>query len=225
MWSDKSQQIRRMRVSSHAELIVKRLVDVSVALVGLVVLSPFIGFLSLLIFFCLGSPILFRQKRPGLRCRPFVLLKFRTMSEERDDKGRLLRDEYRLTRLGSFMRRWSLDEIPQLFNVITGDVSLVGPRPLLMEYLDRYSPKQLRRHDVKPGITGWTQVKGRNAMSWEEKFALDLWYVDNWSLILDAKILLLTMVTVLKGEGISHSGNVTMPEFLGTKENATKEKI
>ena len=209
---------------SQTEVTIKRLFDMLVALVGLFLLSPVMGSISLLIFVYMGSPILFRQKRPGWNCEPFVLLKFRTMNEVRDEKGRLQDDDRRLTRLGHFLRRWSLDELPQLINVIKGELSLVGPRPLLMEYLDRYSPEQLRRHEVKPGITGWTQVKGRNALTWEEKFAFDVWYVDNWSLLLDAKILLLTVITVLNGKGISHQDQITMPEFFGTKENTTRKE-
>ena len=219
-----SQKLPRALTVSQTELTIKRLIDVSIALMGLFLLSPVMGFISLLIFVSMGSPILFRQDRPGWNCEPFVLLKFRTMNEVHDEKGRLLDDDRRLTHLGRFLRRWSLDELPQLINVIKGELSLVGPRPLLMEYLDRYSPEQLRRHEVKPGITGWTQVKGRNALTWEEKFALDIWYVDNWSLLLDAKILLLTLIAVLKGEGIGHQDQVTMPEFFGTKGNTAQKE-
>jgi lipopolysaccharide/colanic/teichoic acid biosynthesis glycosyltransferase len=161
----------------------------------------------------MGRPILFRQRRPGRFAKPFWLLKFRTMSERRDANGNLLPDADRLTRVGRLLRASSLDELPQLWNVLRGDISLVGPRPLLMDYLPRYSPEQARRHDVMSGITGWAQINGRNALTWEEKFALDTWYVDNWSLNLDLRILLLTFKCALRRKGISSSGHVTMPQF------------
>jgi len=164
----------------------------------------------------MGRPVLFKQMRPGLNGKPFYMYKFRTMTYERDEQGTLLSDELRLTGLGRFLRSTSLDELPELFNILKGDMSLVGPRPLLMQYLDRYTPEQARRHEVKPGITGWAQVNGRNAISWEEKFALDVWYVDNCSLWLDMKILLMTLVKVFKREGISAAGEATMPEFMGS---------
>jgi lipopolysaccharide/colanic/teichoic acid biosynthesis glycosyltransferase len=160
-----------------------------------------------------GPPVFFRQTRPGYMGRPFVLLKFRTMSEARDDSGELLPDSERIGRLGGFLRRTSLDELPEMLNVLKGEMSLVGPRPLLMEYLERYSPEQSRRHDVPPGITGWAQVNGRNALSWDDKFALDLWYVDNYSLGLDLKILGKTIGQVLSRQGISAEGHATMPKF------------
>jgi len=163
-----------------------------------------------------GSPILFRQTRPGLNGNPFTLYKFRTMTDERDVDGNLLSDSERLTKIGRFLRSTSLDELPELFNVVKGDMSLVGPRPLLMQYLERYTPEQARRHEVKPGITGWAQINGRNAITWEEKFKLDVWYVDNQSLLLDLKILFLTIVSVLKREGINQLGHVTSEEFMGT---------
>jgi len=165
----------------------------------------------------MGSPVLFRQVRPGLHRKPFVMYKFRTMRDLRDTEGRLLPDEMRLTRVGHILRATSLDELPELFNVLKGEMSLVGPRPLLMEYLELYTPEQARRHEVKPGITGWAQVNGRNAITWEEKFKLDVWYVDNWSLGLDLKILALTLIKVLKREGISADGHATMPEFRGSQ--------
>lgn len=165
-----------------------------------------------------GAPVLFRQQRPGRHGRPFVIYKFRTMRELRDTEGRLLPDAQRLTHLGRFLRATSLDELPELFNVLKGEMSLVGPRPLLMEYLERYTPEQARRHEVKPGITGWAQVHGRNAITWEEKFKLDVWYVDHHSLGLDLKILWLTLVKVLRREGISASGHATMPEFQGPRQ-------
>ena len=173
-------------------------------------------FTAILVRIKLGSPVLFEQRRPGLYGKPFILLKFRTMTDERDANGELLPDAVRLTSFGKALRRYSLDELPQLFNVIKGDMSLVGPRPLLMEYLDYYTPMQARRHEVKPGITGWAQVNGRNAISWEEKFALDVWYVDNCSFILDLKILWMTFLKVVKSEGISQPGQATMEKFKNT---------
>ena len=165
----------------------------------------------------MGCPILLRQQRPGRFAKPFRLLKFRTMSEQREASGDLLPDAVRLTRVGRLLRATSLDELPQLWNVFRGDISLVGPRPLLMDYLPRYSPEQARRHDVMPGITGWAQINGRNALTWEEKFALDNWYVNSWSLALDMRILLLTLIHVLKRDGITQAGHATMPEFIGFK--------
>jgi lipopolysaccharide/colanic/teichoic acid biosynthesis glycosyltransferase len=164
----------------------------------------------------MGSPVLFRQQRPGLRGKPFYLLKFRTMTDRRNDRGELLPDAQRLTRLGQILRSTSLDELPELLNVLKGQMSLVGPRPLLMEYLDRYTPKQMRRHEVKPGITGWAQVNGRNDLTWEHKFELDVWYVDHQSLWLDVRIVALTLRQVLKREGISRQGYATAPKFTGS---------
>lgn len=200
-------------------LLIKRLIDFIGAFIGLVVLSPLMILIAFLVRVNMGSPVLFRQVRPGLHGRPFVMYKFRTMRDLWDSEGRLLPDEMRLTRLGRFFRSTSLDELPELFNVLKGEMSLVGPRPLLMEYLDRYTPEQARRHEVKPGITGWAQVNGRNAITWEEKFKLDVWYVDNWSLGLDLKILGLTLIKVLKREGISADGYATMPEFTGSRQS------
>lgn len=196
---------------------IKRLVDLMGAFMGLVILSPLMILIALLVRVNMGTPVLFRQERPGLHGRPFILYKFRTMRDLRGDDGRLLPDEMRLTRLGRILRSTSLDELPELFNVLRGEMSLVGPRPLLMEYLNRYTPEQARRHEVKPGITGWAQVNGRNAITWEEKFKLDVWYVDNWNLGLDLKILGLTLIKVLKREGISAGGHATMPEFKGSQ--------
>ncbi|NLO88838.1 MAG: sugar transferase [Clostridia bacterium] len=198
-------------------MFLKRFIDIVLSLIGLIILSPLMIIIAVLVFINLGSPVLFRQVRPGLHGRPFVLYKFRTMRDLRDDEGHLLPDELRLTRFGRFLRSTSLDELPELFNVLKGEMSLVGPRPLLMEYLERYTPEQARRHEVKPGITGWAQVNGRNAISWEEKFKLDVWYVDNWSIVLDFKILLLTFIKVLKRESISADGHATMPEFKGSQ--------
>ncbi len=193
----------------------KRLFDVVVALCALALLSPLLVVLSLLIRRRLGSPILFRQVRPGKDGKPFEMLKFRSMTDARDTDGALLPDADRLTPFGHFLRSTSLDELPELWNVLKGDMSLVGPRPLLMEYLPLYSPEQARRHEVRPGVTGWAQVNGRNALSWEEKFALDIWYVDNRSLRLDLKIIVATIGKVLKRSGISADGEATMPRFDG----------
>ena len=195
----------------------KKIFDITAALVLLILLSPVMLILALLICFKMGRPVLFRQQRPGLRGQPFYLYKFRTMKDVRDGEGNLLTDEERMVGLGKFLRKYSLDELPQLINVVRGELSFVGPRPLLMQYLERYNPEQARRHEVKPGITGWAQVNGRNAISWEEKFKLDVWYVDNKSFGLDLKIIWLTMMKVLKAEGISEEGTVTMSEFMGSE--------
>lgn len=196
----------------------KRLLDVFAALTGLIILSPVILGTAAAIRWRMGSPILFVQERPGLNGRPFGMLKFRTMRDASDHAGNSLADAERITPLGQFLRSASLDELPGLWNVLKGDMSLVGPRPLLMEYLPLYSAEQARRHDVKPGITGWAQVNGRNALSWEQKFALDLWYVDNHSVVLDIKIICLTLAKVLKRDGIAAEGEVTMPKFVGTPD-------
>jgi len=191
----------------------KRLFDLVLGIPTLIVLSPVLCVLALLVRMKLGSPVLFCQERPGLNGKPFILYKFRTMTDARDAQGNLFPDAERLTPFGRLLRKYSLDELPEFFNVFKGDMSLVGPRPLLMQYLNRYTPEQMRRHEVKPGITGWAQVNGRNAISWEEKFRLDVWYVDNWSVTLDLKILLMTMAKVLRREGISQPGHATMEEF------------
>lgn len=196
----------------------KRLMDFIGAVVGLALFAPVMLLIALFIRLNMGRPVFFRQFRPGLHGKPFVIYKFRTMKKDRDSGGNLLPDEQRLTRLGRFLRNTSLDELPELFNVLKGEMSLVGPRPLLMEYLDRYTPEQARRHEVKPGITGWAQANGRNAITWEEKFKLDVWYVENWSLWLDFKILGLTFLKVLRREGISAKGYATMPEFMGNEQ-------
>jgi len=193
----------------------KRWIDIILSSVLLVLLSPLMGAIALLVWWKMGRPVLFRQVRPGLHGKPFVMYKFRTMTNERDAEGNLLPADKRLTPFGKWLRETSLDELPELFNVLKGDMSLVGPRPLLMQYLDRYTPEQARRHEVKPGITGWAQVNGRNSLSWEQKFQMDVWYVDNWSLWLDFKILWRTLWVVLRREGIHAEGYATMPEFLG----------
>jgi lipopolysaccharide/colanic/teichoic acid biosynthesis glycosyltransferase len=195
---------------------VKRLFDAVMAAVGLVLLSPLMALVALLVRWRIGPPVLFAQERPGLGGRPFRIYKFRTMREERDATGAPLVDDLRLAPLGRFLRSTSLDELPELFNVLRGDMSLVGPRPLLMEYLPLYTPEQARRHEVRPGLTGWAQVNGRNAISWEQKFALDVWYVDNRSLLLDLRILALTAAKVLAREGISQEGRATMGRFTGS---------
>ena len=195
----------------------KRLLDVAVSATALVLLAPLLILTALLVRLRLGSPVFFRQQRPGLHGRAFSIVKFRTLTNARDEQGNLLPDADRMTVLGRFLRSASLDELPQLWNVLRGDMSLVGPRPLLMQYLERYTPEQRRRHDVRPGITGWAQVRGRNALTWPEKFALDVWYVDHCSFWLDMKVLFLTVLKVLGREGTSAAGHATMPEFTGTE--------
>ena len=198
----------------------KYLMDRVCAVIGLICLSPLLALLLVLVCWKLGRPVFFRQQRPGLQGRRFSLVKFRSMTDTRDAEGNLLPDHERLPPLGSLLRRSSLDELPELWNVLRGDMSLVGPRPLLREYLPRYTPEQARRHEVKPGITGWAQVNGRNAISWEEKFKLDIWYVDHCSLWLDLRILALTVIQVFQRKGISAEGHATMPLFDGSARNA-----
>lgn len=195
---------------------IKRVFDLAFSLIVLVVLTPLMGGIALLVRARIGAPVLFRQQRPGLHGKPFMLFKFRTMTGARDTTGDLLPDAQRLTPLGRFLRRTSLDELPQVFNILLGEMSWVGPRPLVMQYLDRYTPEQMRRHEVRPGLTGWAQVNGRNAISWEEKFALDVWYVDHWSLGLDFKIMGMTAWQVLVRRGISQPGQATMEEYMGS---------
>jgi len=197
---------------------VKRATDAIAAALGLALLSPVLLLVALAILLRMGRPVLFRQVRPGWHEEPFSLVKFRTMADIRDFRGNLLPDGKRLTPLGGILRRLSLDELPQLWNVLKGELSLVGPRPLLMEYLPRYSAFERRRHEVKPGITGWAQVHGRNALTWQHRFALDVWYVDHWSIGLDLRILMLTVRAVWRREGISQPGFATMTKFLGTQE-------
>lgn len=194
----------------------KRAFDLVTALSALLILSPIMLLVAVLNRIYLGKPVLFMQQRPGLGGKPFNLLKFRTMKDAVDSKGQPLPDAERLTRYGKFLRSTSLDELPGLWNVIKGEMSLVGPRPLLMEYLPLYTEEQARRHDVRPGITGWAQVNGRNAISWDEKFAADIWYVDNQSLALDFRILAMTVGKVLKKDGVNAEGEATMPRFRGT---------
>ncbi|HEN8708012.1 sugar transferase [Pseudomonas putida] len=196
----------------------KRLFDVVAAVAGLVLLSPVIAIVAMLVRRKLGSPVLFRQVRPGIHGKPFEMVKFRTMRDAVDSQGNPLPDSQRMTRFGSFLRSSSLDELPELWNVVKGDMSLVGPRPLLMEYLSLYDAEQRRRHDVRPGVTGWAQINGRNALSWEEKFKLDVWYVDNRTFGLDLKILFLTVKKVIVKDGISAQGEVTMSKFTGSRK-------
>ena len=198
-------------------LLAKRAVDRAGAMAGLLVFSPVIGGTALAIGATLGRPVFFVQERPGKDGKPFQLVKFRTMTPDLDEHGQLLPDAQRLSWVGQIARSASIDELPQLWNVLVGDMSLVGPRPLLTRYLARYSKEQARRHDVLPGITGWAQINGRNALSWEEKFALDVWYVDHWSPWLDAKILVATVLRVIRRDGISAQGEATMTEFFGSE--------
>jgi len=197
----------------------KRLFDLIALVLGLILLSPFILLTALSVRIFLGRPVLFRQKRPGYKGRPFYIYKFRTMTDASDSVGNLLPDAQRLTRLGRFLRVLSLDELPELFNILRGEMSLVGPRPLLMEYLPRYSPEQMRRHDVYPGLTGWAQVNGRNAITWQDKFRYDVWYVDNWSFWLDIRIILLTLWKVMMPEGISQPGQAPTEYFMGNPDS------
>ena len=198
----------------------KRAMDVLGASAALILTAPVMAGAALAIRLSMGKPVLFRQLRPGKDGQPFELLKFRTMRHPRPGEEGPEFDAQRLTSVGRFLRSTSIDELPTFLNVLKGEMSLVGPRPLLMRYLDRYTPEQARRHEVKPGITGWAQVNGRNALTWEEKFALDVWYVDNWSLWLDIKILFMTVWKVLRREGIDHAGGMTMPEFMGSQANS-----
>ncbi len=193
----------------------KRFIDIFGASMGLLLLSPVLVVVALMIHRQMGSPVLFRQTRPGRHGKPFKMIKFRTMRDANDPNGDPLPDSERLTRLGRFLRSSSLDELPELWNVLRGEMSLVGPRPLLMEYLPLYSPQQARRHELRPGVTGWAQINGRNAISWDQKFALDVWYVDNRSLWLDLNIIWLTIRKVVKRDGISAAGEATMPKFTG----------
>ena len=195
----------------------KRLFDLLVAVAALFFLAPVFLLTAVLLFWKLGSPVIFCQQRPGLHGRLFTILKFRTMTDARDEVGNLLPDAQRLTKFGKFLRSSSLDELPELINVVKGEMSLVGPRPLLEQYLDLYTPEQMRRHDVRPGITGWAQVNGRNAISWEEKFELDVWYVDNHTLWLDIQIILMTIVKIVKRENINQPGQATIRPFEGTQ--------
>ena len=198
--------------------VLKRIIDITASLVGLLLLSPVLFITALIVHFKLGSPVLFKQERPGLDGEPFFMYKFRTMTDGRDEQGNLLSDDQRLPKFGQLLRSTSLDELPELLCVLKGDMSLVGPRPLMMKYLPRYTAEQFRRHEAKPGITGWAQVNGRNAVGWEDRFKLDVWYVDNWTVWLDIKILFKTVMAVFQREGVTEEGFVTMTEFMGTEQ-------
>jgi len=200
----------------------KKTLDRFLSINILVLVLPIIIIIWILVRFLIGSPVIFKQMRPGLNAKPFVMYKFRTMTNECGPDGVLLKDEDRLTKVGKFLRQSSLDELPELWNVIKGDMSLVGPRPLLFDYLPLYSKSQYRRHEVLPGLTGWAQVNGRNALSWEEKFAFDVWYVENQSFFLDLKIIMMTIKKVITREGVSAKDHVTMPAFTGSKDSEIK---
>ena len=193
----------------------KRLFDLAISLAGLILLSPFLLLITTLVWVKNGRPMLYKQQRPGYKGKPFFIYKFRTMTDKRDPVGNLLPDSERLTDFGRFLRSTSLDELPEIINILKGEMSWVGPRPLLMQYLGRYSEEQMRRHDVLPGVTGWAQVNGRNALSWQDKFRLDVWYVDHWTLWVDIRILWMSVWKVLRREGISQEGHATAEEFMG----------
>lgn len=197
---------------------IKRILDMISSLLAIIILSPLLAVTAVLVKTKLGSPVLFKQERPGKDEKIFTLMKFRTMTDERDENGELLPDEVRLTKFGKFLRSTSIDELPELFNILKGDMSVIGPRPLLVEYISRYNEHQHRRHEVRPGLSGWAQVNGRNSISWEEKFDLDVEYVDNYSFAMDVKILFMTVLNVLKKEGISSETSATMEVFMGTPE-------
>jgi sugar transferase EpsL len=202
---------------------IKRIMDLFLVLTSALLWGPVLLLLIALVRIKLGTPVFFKQRRPGWNCIPFTLIKLRTMTDQRGPDGTLLPDAQRLTPFGRFLRSFSLDEFPEFLNILKGDMSLVGPRPLLMQYLPRYSPRQARRHEVRPGLTGWAQINGRNAISWDEKFELDVWYVENRTLLLDLKILLLTIKSVLARHGISAQQSATMPEFMGPRCPSTQE--
>ncbi len=215
--------MKKQNSDRKIQLFLKRLFDIIAAITGLVLLSPLLLFLAAAARLKIGSPVLFRQQRPGLNGKSFTIYKFRTM-DVYDSKGSPLPDDERLPAFGKFLRSTSLDELPELFNVLKGNMSIVGPRPLMTKYLDRYTPKQAGRHQVKPGITGWAQVNGRNAVSWEDKFRLDVWYVDNWSLYIDLKIILKSFALVFKRTGVTQDGRATVDEFMGTEQNEFKPR-
>lgn len=201
---------------------IKRILDIISSLLAIIILSPLLAVTAVLVKTKLGSPVLFKQERPGKDEKIFTLMKFRTMTDERDENGELLPDEVRLTKFGKFLRSTSIDELPELFNILKGDMSVIGPRPLLVEYIPRYNEHQHRRHEVRPGLSGWAQVNGRNTVSWEDKFDMDVHYVDNYSFAMDVKILFMTVLNVLKKEGISSETSATMEVFMGTSE---KEEV
>lgn len=195
---------------------IKRILDIVSSLLAIIILSPLLAVTAVLVKTKLGSPVLFKQERPGKDEKIFTLMKFRTMTDERDENGELLPDEVRLTKFGKLLRSTSIDELPELFNILKGDMSVIGPRPLLVEYIPRYNEHQHRRHEVRPGLSGWAQVNGRNTVSWEDKFNMDVHYVDNYSFAMDVKILFMTVLNVLKKEGISSETSATMEVFMGT---------
>jgi len=207
-----------MQVMLNKTPTIKRILDFVLSIIIMLVCLPVMLIVGLIIFLTEGRPIFFFHERPGKDGQPFKLIKFRSMRNARDAEGNLLPDGKRITNFGNFIRKTSIDELPEFINVLRGEMSLVGPRPLLMQYVDRYSQQQFRRHEVLPGITGWAQVNGRNAISWNEKFMLDIWYIDHWSVWLDIKILLLTVWKVISGEGISQPGRATMDEFMGNED-------
>lgn len=215
--------MKKQNSDRRIQLFLKRLFDIIAAITGLVLLSPLLLFLAAAAQLKIGSPVLFRQQRPGLNGKSFTIYKFRTM-DVYDSKGSPLPDDERLPAFGKFLRSTSLDELPELFNVLKGNMSIVGPRPLMTKYLDRYTHEQARRHQVKPGITGWAQVNGRNAVSWEDKFRLDVWYVDNWSLYIDLKIILKSFALVFKRTGVTQDGRATVDEFMGIEQNEFKPR-
>ena len=202
--------------------LMKRFLDLVLSFIMIVLLSPILILVWVLVTLKLGSPALFRQERPGFNGKIFVMYKFRTMTDQRDEHGNYMPDSVRLTSFGKLLRSTSLDELPELFNILKGDMSFVGPRPLLVQYLQRYNQTQARRHEVRPGLTGWAQINGRNAISWKEKFELDVWYVDHWNLFLDMKILWLTMIKVFRREGISAEGEATVEEFMGNDKDTMR---
>lgn len=208
-----------MPILPPAVPISKRIFDLSLIIVGLVFILPIITILTIIVYCFHGRPILFRQLRPGYKTKPFIIYKFRTMKDAYDKQGHLLPDDQRITKFGHFLRSFSLDELPEIFNVLKGEMSLVGPRPLLMQYIERYSKEQARRHDVLPGMTGWAQINGRNAITWADKFKFDVWYVDHWSLWLDVKIILATLWKAITREGINQPGHATAEEFMGSENN------
>ena len=216
-WRPAKRAVHPLIMSSRSSLVSKRMLDLAIVLAASPLWLPLLGLLAILVRRRMGSPVVFRQARPGLHGRIFQLRKFRTMTDARDAKGQLLPDSDRLTGFGRWLRATSLDELPEILNVLRGEMSLVGPRPLLVRYLERYSTEQARRHEVPPGLTGWSQVNGRNAVTWEERFRQDIWYVDHHSVGLDLKILVLTVFKVLRRDGISAVGEATMPEFMGNQ--------
>ncbi|MBW4633788.1 MAG: sugar transferase [Iphinoe sp. HA4291-MV1] len=218
-----AQQFQNVRLTKHSRLI-KFVLDRFVAAIALLVFSPVMLVLAIAVYFQIGRPIFYTEARPGKGSHIFKFYKFRSMTNNRDSQGKLLPDDQRITAVGYFLRKTSLDELPQLWNVLKGEMSFVGPRPLHARYLERYTPEQARRHEVKPGITGWAQINGRNSISWEKKFQLDVWYVDHWSLWLDLKILILTIWKVIKKEGISQQGYIAMEEFRGTQTESLNDR-